>query len=177
MKVNIAIADGTMGVVTTVAIDPTRISPRVKKKLIRFLQQGLLEGGYRSDARKLGELMIEAFDLNISSNTWCGIHVVNASSELKKELLTLRQADWSAYIMENPERGRQTGWDYRRMRDDIAQLESSSSPSSFLHFADHQYRRLASTVIAQHLPPEFKASVQKAIDALNGTALIPVRGA
>jgi hypothetical protein len=177
MNVNIATAANTMGVVTTISIDPTKVSPRIRNKIIRYLQQGTLEGGYRSDARKLGELMIQAFNLDVSSNTWNGIRVVNASSELQRKLIELRKADWSAYIMENPARGKMNGWDYRRMAEDLDKLQNGANGGLFtLYFEDKQYRKLAIAAVAQHLTPEFKANVQKAIDALNGTALIPVRG-
>jgi hypothetical protein len=173
---NFASAANTMGVVTTIAIDPKQITLRVRNKVIRNLEQGLLEGGYRSEARKLSDLLVQAFELDVSSNTWTGISVRNPTPEMKAALLELRKADWAAYTLENPARGRIGQWDYRRMVTDLEQLESNAEGSFYLHFEDKTCRRMAAEVIKKSLSPELKVKVQNAVAALRGTDLIPVRG-
>jgi hypothetical protein len=167
----IARASKTQGVVVSLTIDPKLISPRIRNKLVRWLKQGTLEGGYRSEARKLGDLLAKAFDLDMSCYYRNSLSVVDASPELCDELLELRKADWSAFAMENGVHR----WVHSRLRENIHMLEMRRS-SFTLYFQTTSLRRLAVQAIQKHLTDEKKQRIQRVIDAINGEAPILVGG-
>ena len=168
---DVARAANTMGVVTTVHIDPTKISKIIKNKLIRWLKDGYLEGGYRSEARKLGDMLVDKFELDSVKYTWRGISVVSPTPELRGKLLELLDADWAAYILEHPEANR--GWymdNYRTSRKQLA----NGSREVYMNFHNKEFRRAAAGLINDFCNPDRGKKVKEVVDALNGTEPIHI---
>lgn len=87
-------------------IDPTQISPRIKKSAQKMIRTGIMNGGYRSAARMLaGQLMKDArIGITASANKW-GVSIYNAvlTQDTKAEIIELLEAARMIEIAKAPE--------------------------------------------------------------------------
>jgi hypothetical protein len=76
-------------------INPTLISPRVKKAAQRMIRSGILNGGYRSASRMLAEQLLKDSSVGIttSANKW-GVSMYNVSltQDTKADIIELLEA-------------------------------------------------------------------------------------
>lgn len=117
----------TMAVQSTIAIDPTKITVRIKNKLLKWLDQSHLDGGYRSEARKLGELLTRKFQLPTTMTTWRGVEARVTNEQMASELQELLRADWAAELLERPHMNK--GW-YRQRYDEAMRLSPLPTAST-----------------------------------------------
>jgi hypothetical protein len=166
----------TQGVLVSISIDPKLVSPRIRSKLLRWLQCGVLEGGYRSEARKLAALLLRAFDLEVSSHYWNGLRIVDSSPELREELVDIRIADWAAFVLEQPKAQRTGSYYQNKMTNDLAALKTLNGLVNItLSFETKELRRAAVQAVKKHLSEARRQQLQRVIDALMGDQLISIR--
>lgn len=160
----------TMAVQSTIAIDPTKITVRIKNKLLKWLEQSHLDGGYRSEARKLGELLAEKFELPTTATTWRGLQARVSNKQMGRELQELLRADWTAELMERPHMGHATGW-YRQQYDESMRRLALANPKLQVNLYIHnkEYRQPIIDCMNKYVTDEERARIRKAIDALKGT--------
>lgn len=160
----------TMAVQSTIAIDPTKITVRIKNKLLKWLDQAHLDGGYRSEARKLGELLADRFELPTTMSTWRGLQARVTNKQMAKELQELLRADWAAELLERPHMSHPGNW-YRQKCDESMRLLATANPkltvSMFIH--NREYRQPIIDCLNKYVTTEERARIQVAIDALKGT--------
>lgn len=87
-------------------IDPTHISPRVKKAAQRMIRTGILNSGYRSAARMLAQQLLTDAGIKstASANKW-GVTIYNATltQDTKADIINLLEAGRMIEIAEKPE--------------------------------------------------------------------------
>lgn len=156
----------TMAVQSTIAIDPSKITVRIKNKLLKWLNDAHLNGGYRSEARKLGELLSESFKLPTTMSTWRGVQARATSPETAKELLDILLADWTAFTLENP--GYERGWYGNQYRKAVADLSKCDGTLVPLYIHDKQYKELIIQNLKRRITDEDRQRIQLAIEAIKG---------
>lgn len=168
---DVARVANTMAVRTTVQIDPTKITPRIRTKLIKWLRDGVVIGGYRSEARKLADLLCEKYELPAARSLWSGIRLSNPSEELAKEVVTLLQADWASFIMELPHYNTQDSW-YRR--NYLRTIEELTGPEYYkfddgITVHDRKFRDKMMMCVNKYLTDKQREQIEIAVAAVNGT--------
>lgn len=158
----------TMAVQSTIAIDPTKITVRIKNKLLKWLEQSHLDGGHRSEARKLGELLTDKFQLPTTMRTWRGLQARVTNRQMASELQELLRADWTAELLDNPHMN--SGW-YRDKYDEAMRLIDAANPKLTIHLYIHnrEYRQPVIDCLNKYITDEDRSRIQVAIDALKGT--------
>jgi hypothetical protein len=161
----------TMAVTTTVTIDPKLITVRIRNKITKWLEQGYLEGGYASEARKLADMLVKKYNLEAVGISWRGIGVTNPSPELVERLVPILDADWAAFVLENPEQS--IGW-YKNQKVSARTALINREPKVYLSIHDKNLRIQAGKLIAELSDNNRKQLVKLALDAINGTEPIHV---
>lgn len=171
---DVARTANTMAVVTTVSIDPNKITLRIKNKLVRWLHDGHLAGGYQSHARKIGDLLVDKFNLPTTHATWRGIYVRNDSvhEQAKQTILSYLEADWTAFILEHPEYNNRGHHNWYRQHYDNAVNAIKCGETAYLDIHDKHYRKMVTDVLASAITDAQRDRIQQAVDAVNGTELI-----
>jgi hypothetical protein len=164
----------TMAVVTTVSIDPTKITTRIKNKLTRWLHDGHLEGGHQSHARRLGDLLADKFRLPTTHLTWRGLYVQHDSvnDDAKRKILELLEADWIAFILENPHYNNRGHHNWYRQHYDNAVNAIKCGDRAFLDIHNPQYRKDIIQIMSASITTDQRDRINKAIAAINGTEVI-----
>jgi hypothetical protein len=161
----------TMGVTTTLVIDPTKVTIRVKNKISKWLEVGYLEGGYRSEARKLADMLVKKYNLEAVGLSWRGVGVVNPSPELVAKLVPILDADWTATILENPSTAK--GWYQKQYKETREQLLDGVQ-EVYLTIHDKSLRAQAGRLVGEMSSSNRKQLVKSALDAINGNEPIHV---
>jgi len=161
----------TMAVLTTVTIDPKLITVRIRNKITKWLQQGYLEGGYASEARKLADMLVKKYNLETVGFGWRGIGVHNPSPELVERLVPLLDADWAAFIMENPNQNRGY-WKNQYTETRVALI--NREPTLYMNIHNKELRIQAGKIVGELSCNNRKQLVKLALDAINGTEPIHV---
>lgn len=165
---DIARYTNTMAVQSTIAVDPTKITVRIKNKLLKWLDQSHLDGGYRSEARKLGELISQKFQLPTTMSSWRGVQARVTNKQMAKELQELLRADWTAELLEDP--GMSRGW-YAQQYDESMRRLALANPklTVSLYIHNEEYRQPIIDCLNKYVTDEERARIKQAIEALKGT--------
>lgn len=167
---DVARAANTMAIRTTVTLDPNLITPRIKNKLIKWLESGFLDGGYRSEARKIGDMLVDKYELPVSRKSWRGLQISNPSRELAAELKELMNADWLAFIMEHPNVNKPEHWYHKDYHASIHWLDKERYGSRYLTIHDEKsYRAQILHTVERHTGKEGAERIARAIEAIKGT--------
>lgn len=87
-------------------IDPTQISPRIKKSAQKMIRTGIMNGGYRSAARMLADQLMKDARIGVSAcaNKW-GVTIFNAvlTHDTKADIINLLEAGRMIEIADKPE--------------------------------------------------------------------------
>lgn len=162
----------TMAVHTNITIDPTQISVRIKNKLLKWLSVGAVDGGHRSDARKLGEMLMHSFDLPITLAAWRGVGVRVSRPEVAEQVIELLRADWTAWKLEN---GRiDQGYYFKRFQEGCEELRQCAGNNVFLLVHHKQFVYSIRQLLVQNMSPEERERIAHAMAALQGTEPIHV---
>lgn len=164
---DVARAANTMAVVTNIAIDPNKITVRIKNKLIKWLETGYLDGGYRSEARKIGEMLAQKFNLPTTATTWRGLHARITNKQMGRELSELLQADWAAEVLERPHIAR--SWYAGKYDEALDACERADGVDFHIYLHNKEFRQPMVDVLAKHITDDERAALQLAIDAIKGT--------
>lgn len=170
---DIARAAKTMGATTTIKIDPTRITVRIKNKLLKWLKDGEYVGGYSSMARRLAEALANKYDLPSSLKHWRGVEIKHPTRDMANEVIELLRADWTAYILEYPHVNKREHWAYQRYHNQLSTLERLGS-LDYLYVHHHEYTKQVHLIVEKYSKNHHEAARQAAIAALNGTEPIEV---
>ena len=87
-------------------IDPTHISPRVKKAAQRMIRTGILNSGYRSAARMLAQQLLTDAGIKstASADKWgVDIHNATLTQDTKADIINLLEAGRMVEIANAPE--------------------------------------------------------------------------
>lgn len=164
---DVARAANTMAVVTNIAIDPTKITVRIKNKLIKWLESGHLDGGYRSEARKIGDLLAEKFNLPTTATTWRGLHARITNKQMGREISELIQADWAAELLDRPSLAR--SWYAGKYDEALDACKRADGVEVHIYLHGKEYRQAIIDVLTKYITDDERTALQLAIDAIKGT--------
>jgi len=158
----------TMGMHTTVMLDPTKITVRVKNNIKKQLRQGHIVGGWRGNATKIAEALVNTLKLPVTRCWWRGVNLNNASLEVRKRILELYEADWAAWVLENPFMAHNAY--YVKRNAEIKSALIQRKPVSLdVVFHDTAFRDQAVEYLATCMTAEQREQIERAIDLLDGT--------
>jgi hypothetical protein len=91
---------GAPGVEATIRLNPIGWSTRMRNAVVKALRTGVVPGGWRSDARKISQLILEARQLQYVRNDGWNIHVKTPlvlPDAARKKAVELLTVDYTAY--------------------------------------------------------------------------------
>lgn len=157
---------GLPGTKTTVTLYPQTLSARVRNSVIRMVESRMVEGGWTSNSRKIAEALAEKYDLQVSVNNWNGVRVKGFTGESAQQIKEIAQADWVAWLIENPDYGK--GYYYSCHVQAIAHIEGAS-PEFFITMYDKENIRKVREILAEQTSQELKDRTQLVSNLLRGT--------
>lgn len=163
----------TMGMQTTVMLDPTKITVRVKNNIKKQLRQGHIVGGWRGNATKIAEALVSTFELPVARCWWRGVKLNSASLEVRTRIAEIYKADNSAWILTSESFG-QNKYYVKRYRDTMAALKQPDPISLDIVFQDRVFRDQAVEYLATCMTAEQREQIERAIDLLDGTEPIHI---
>lgn len=163
----------TMGMQTTVMLDPTKITVRVKNNIKKQLRQGHIVGGWRGNATKIAEALVSTFKLPVARCWWRGVKLNNASLEVRTHILEIYEADQAAWVLERESVG-QNKYYMKRYQDTKERLSQSGFVSLDVVFQDRVFRDQAVEYLATCLTAKQRERIERAIDLLDGTEPIHI---
>ena len=163
----------TMGMRTTIVLDPNQVTPRVKTSIKKQLRNGAITMGWASQAAKIAERMVERFELPVSRNHYRGVGVGHVTMNAKHRLREIVEADWAAMLLEAP--GYHNNHYYKdRKRQALDNLSRESSADFYISFFDNAFTVQAQAVLAESLTDDDRAKIEQAIAALDGNEPIHI---
>lgn len=158
-----------MGMQTTVKLDPTKVTVRVKNNVKRMLRMGRIQGN--GDAANIADQIRKKFALPVTRDWWRGMEIGTVSVDTKHLLRGIMEADWAAQILDSP--GYNAHPYYReRHAEAILNLKSPGAKNFNLAFHDRAFYEQAANVMAASMTERDKKVIEDAIVYLDGTELI-----
>lgn len=162
----------TMAMKTTIVLDPTQITVRVKNSIKKQLRSGFITTGYRSHAAKIAEAITQKFELPVVRTWWRGMQVNNPSLDARRHLLGLYEADWAAELLERPYLS--SNKYYRERYEETCAHLRGSTASFHITFNDKFFAEQARNYLSQCMTAATREKIEKAIDVLDSTDPIHV---
>jgi hypothetical protein len=156
----------TMAMRCTVTLDPALITPRVKTSIKKQLRAGAITGGWQSQAAKIAEQVVGKFELPVVRHTWRGIQVGHITMDTKHRLREIVEADWTAWILENP--GYSNNRYYNNQHQEfLSDLSREFTGDFYISFHDPVFAKQAQALMAESLTDDDRARIEKAIALLD----------
>ncbi len=162
---------GMAGTETTVKLDPTRLSAKMRNSVIRMIETMTVTGGWAAQSRRLAEVIIKNHTLPCTVTTSRGIRVVGLTEEAAPRIREVVVADWAAFLLLNP--SYRNGYyknSYDREVDKIDELDQDF----YIGLNDTDSIRKVAAILGEHITPETKARALRVADKLRGTEPIHI---
>lgn len=157
---------GMPGTKTTVTLYPQMLGVRMRNSIIRMIEKRTITGGWSSKSRQIAEALAEEYRLQVSTTNYSGIRVLGLSAEAAPRVKELLQADWAAWVLENP--GEHGGYYYSRYIQSLAAIDDCE-PNFFVTVHDNVVIRKVIEILAAHTTQELKDKSKQVADLLRGT--------
>ncbi len=157
----------TMAMKTTIVLDPTQITVRVKNSIKKQLRSGFITTGYRSHAAKIAEAITQKFELPVVRTWWRGAVVHHPNRETRQYLLGLFEADWAAELLERPHIARNRY--YLQQYEQTVKALRGNAQQFHVTFQDRAFAEQARNYLSQCMTAAAREKIEKALDALDGT--------
>lgn len=89
----------TVGVTADITFNPTKITNRLRKSIQRQIVNGIITGGWSSQAARLAKVLCDQHKLPYLANSWHGVEVQAKTKETQERLVELIRADTAAYLL------------------------------------------------------------------------------
>lgn len=157
-------ATGLPGTVTTVTLYPQRLSVRMRNSIIRMLEARIINGGWASKSRQIAEKLAEKYGLQVAlNNNYRGLRVVGLSEQAAPLIKEAVHADWTAFILENPEYRK--GYYYSQYEHCISAIERRD-PNFYITLHENYSIRKVCEILAEHTTQELKDKSKQIADLL-----------
>ena len=158
---------GMPGTKTTVTLYPQTLGVRMRNSTIRMLESRTITGGWTSQSRKLAEAIADKHGLQCSvSNQYRGLRVVGISEEAAPLVSEVVNADWVAWILENPSYSE----GYYRGQYEASMTSLKRCESSFwVQLMHKETNSKVIEILAAHTTQEMKDKAKQVADTLRGT--------
>lgn len=161
---------GINGVESVLTLYPDRLGPRIKKSVIRMLENAHITGGWSSQSRQVAEALADRFSLSVLQTRWQGLTLyAQPRPEIRDQLIELVQADIAAFLLENP--GYHTSYYANAAQEAVAQLKKGNA--KYIDFRCREFNKRAIALINAELPKHVLEQNQHVIDLLNNNT--PIR--
>lgn len=155
---------GINGVESVLTLYPERLGPRIKKSVIKMLENAHITGGWQSQSRQVAEALAEKFNLNVLQTRWQGLTLyAQPTPEIRDKLIELVQADISVFLLENP--NYHHSYYSNAAKETIAQLQKGNA--KYIDFRNKEFSKQAIALINKELPEHVIAQNKRVIDILN----------
>lgn len=158
----------TMGVTTNVLLDPKKISKRVKTQLIKSIEAGYSQFGYRSHTRNILDILEKLNPGVVVMFSYHGPHLPEHMPDaLRTELIALVTADIAAHKIsgaDNP-----YDWKLGYAKRTLQALESGAphdAPARSFCCVDKEFRLAGGKVIAAYESDAVKQRRKEIVDWL-----------
>jgi hypothetical protein len=162
---------GMPGTQTAVTLYPQRLGVRMRNNVIRMIENRVITGGYSSKSRQIAESLVEKYGLQVSTANYGGIRVLGMSAEAAPLIKELLQADWTAWILDNP--NYRDGYYHSRHIQSMAAIDACE-PNFFLFVHDDVTTRKVVEILAYHTSQELKDKAKHVANLLKGTEPIHI---
>lgn len=150
------------GATITTTLDSKQWTTRTKNAVKKMLMRGQLVGGYSSVTVKLAEAIADQYGVAYHKGDASYITISSPSADLCQMLVTLIEADFTAYRMERGE----DNWSRRRL--DTAKRELVAGVQHFnYHFNDKMFAEQARELLAASNSPENIERAKVACEAID----------
>lgn len=163
---------GMAGTETTVTLHPQRLGVRMRNSIIRMLEARAITGGWTSQSRKLAEAIADKYGLQCSvSNSYRGVRVVGITEAAAPLVSELVHADWTAWILENPDYRR--GY-YQRSYDSTMESLKNCDGSFWVSLMHKETVSKVVAILSEHTTQEMKDKATHVANLLRGTEPIHI---
>lgn len=158
----------TMGVTTNVLLDPKKISKRVKSQVIKSIETGYTNFGYRSNTKNILDILEQKHPGIVVMFSYYGPHLPEHMPDaLRTELIQLITADIAAHKVS----GESSRYDWREgyAKRTLRALQSGSrddAPARSFCCIDKEFRIAGGKAIAAYESDEVKQRRKDVIDWL-----------
>ena len=161
---------GINGMVSELTLHPENLGPRIKKSVIKMLENAHITGGWSSQSRQVAEALAERFSLSVLQTRWQGLTLyAQPKPEIRDKLIELVRADIAAFLLENPNYHRSYYAD--AAQEAIDQLKKGNA--KYIDFRCSEFNKQAIALINAELPKHVIEQNQHVIDLLNNNT--PIR--
>lgn len=144
---------GISGMESVLTLNPANMGPRIKKSVIRMLENAHITGGWSSQSRKVAELLAEKFGLNVLQTRWNGLTIYAPPTDhVRNELIGLVRADIAAFLLDNP--GYHRSWYSDQAKKTVEELEAGTA--KYVDFRNGDFAKRAIALFNQDLPKHYK---------------------
>jgi hypothetical protein len=155
------------GTTTTVTLYPQTLGARMRNSIIRMLEARTITGGWTSQSRKLAEAIADKHGLQCSvGNQYRGLRVVGISEAAAPLVSEIVNADWTAWLLENPEY--RSGYYKGQYEATMTSLKRCDS-SFWISLMHKESSSKVIEILAEHTTQEMKDKAKQVADLLRGT--------
>lgn len=162
---------GMPGTEVSVTLYPQRLGVRMRNRIIRMLENHVVEGGRASEARRLALAIADKHGIQCSSTAWNGLRILGMSSEVAPHIREIVHADWTACLLERPHY--RTGY-YKDSHDETMERIDACDQNFSTTMRDKESIRKVVEILAEHTTQEMKDKSKHAADLLRGTEPIHI---
>ena len=154
---------GISGMESVLTLNPANMGPRIKKSVIRMIENAHITGGWASQSRKVAELLAEKFGLNVLQTRWNGLTIyAPPSTDLRDQLIELVRADITAFLLDNPSYHRT--WYVDQANTTINELQTGIA--KYVDFRSGEFSKQAVALFNKDLPESYHVQSKRVIDML-----------
>lgn len=140
---------GISGMESKLTLNPQYMGPRVKKNVIKMLENAHITGGWSSKSRQIAEALADKFNLSVLQTRWQGLTLyAQPAPDVRDKLIEFVKADIAIFLMENP--AYHGSWYSDNAQTTIAQLKNGNA--KFIDFRGSEYTKQAIALINADLP-------------------------
>ena len=160
---------GINGVESVLTLYPERLGPRIKKSVIKMLENAHITGGWSSKSRQVAEALASKYNLSVLQTRWNGLTIyAQPTPEARDKLIEFVKADIALFLLENPNYHR--SWYTQNAQDMIDNLIAGKA--KYIDFRGKEYTQQAVSLINADLPKHAIEQNQHVIDILNSNTPI-----
>ena len=162
---------GISGMESVLTLNPNNMGPRIKKNVIKMLENAHITGGWSSQSRRVAELLAEKFGLNVLQTRWNGLTIyAPPTNEVRDQLIDLVRADIASFLLENP--GYHRTWYTDQANKTMGELAMGTA--KYVDFRSGEFSKQAVALFNTDLPKHYKKQSQQVIDMLNNNTPIQI---
>ena len=163
-------------------IDPTQISPRIKKMTQTMLRKGLLKGGWSSMSKLLARQLLEGVETPMLAKGWGSYYRTNKIDAKQLAFFDeMFEANAALEKLSMTDAQRESQWAHQRIASNLRENQvmirrvNTKSMSLLLHLDNKEIREQVYERLLELRMPEDVAATNAVADRLDDPTPIPVK--